>query len=173
MKRTTLFVLALAILGAGCGKKDDGSSAEAGIKVAGDDLFPWPKGDLERAAELFGNTTVTASGLRWQTLTPGGGEDHPKPGDMVSAHYRGTLLDGTVFDESYKRGEPIRFPVGVGRVIKGWDEAIVDMRKGEKRRLIIPYWLAYGEAGRGPTIPPKGTLVFEVELVGWEAVGVR
>jgi FKBP-type peptidyl-prolyl cis-trans isomerase len=70
-----------------------------------------------------------------------------------------------MFDSSYKRGEPIAFRVGTGQVIKGWDQALLQMRKGEKRTLIIPCWLAYGEKGRPPTIPAKATLIFDVELV--------
>ena len=173
MKQATLLILALAILTAGCGRKDEAASPGTEVTAAGDDLLPWPKGDLEKAASLFGDVTANPSGLRWQTLSPGSGDGRPRPGDMVVAHYRGTLLDGTVFDESYKRGEPLRFPVGVGRVIKGWDEALVDMCKGEKRRLIIPHWLAYGDRGAGGLIPPRATLVFEVELVGWEPAGTR
>ena len=85
-------------------------------------------------------------------------------GKNIKAHYTGKLLNGTVFDSSMKR-EPLEFVVGTGRVIKGWDEALSDMAKGEKRTLIIPPALAYGESGRPPIIPPNSVLVFDVELV--------
>jgi len=114
--------------------------------------------------EKWPNVQTTASGLMYQVETKGSGTVKPRPGDTVTAHYTGMFLDGRKFDSSLDRGEPIRFPVGTGRVIKGWDEALLDMTKGEKRILIIPPQLAYGPPGRGP-IPPNATLVFEVELL--------
>jgi peptidylprolyl isomerase len=114
--------------------------------------------------EKWPNTDKTASGLMYQVVTAGSGDEKPNPGDTISAHYTGMFLDGRKFDSSVDRGEPISFPVGTGRVIKGWDEALLDMKKGEKRILIIPPDLAYGPRGRGP-IPPNSTLVFEVELL--------
>jgi FKBP-type peptidyl-prolyl cis-trans isomerase len=110
------------------------------------------------------NTTTTASGLMYEVVKKGDGGAKPQPGSTVKAHYTGMLLDGQKFDSSLDRGEPISFPVGTGRVIKGWDEALLDMQKGEKRILIIPPDLAYGSRGVGP-IPPNSTLVFEVELL--------
>ena len=113
--------------------------------------------------ERYGNAHVNPSGLRYIERAPGSGSP-PSLGTEVAAHYEGFLLDGTKFDSSRDRGEPFVFRVGTGAVIKGWDEAFLTMKKGEKRTLIIPWWLAYGEKGRG-VIPPKGTLRFEVELV--------
>jgi FKBP-type peptidyl-prolyl cis-trans isomerase len=106
----------------------------------------------------------SSSGLLQLVRAPGTGGS-PRVGDEVIAHYDGRLLDGTPFDSSYRNGVPFTFRVGTGAVIKGWDEAFLTMHKGEKRTLIVPYWLAYGVAGRAPSIPPRATLVFEVELI--------
>ena len=103
--------------------------------------------------------------LRYQDITVGTGEV-AAPGQMYSVNYTGWLAsDGTKFDSSYDRGKPIEFPQGAHRVIVGWDEGFDGMRVGGKRRLFIPYQLAYGVAGRG-TIPPKANLIFDIELVG-------
>lgn len=106
----------------------------------------------------------TESGLMYIMENEGAGAK-AKAGDTVSVHYSGYLLDGTKFDASYDRGEPIAFPLGQGYVIPGWEEGISLLGKGGKAKLIIPYEQAYGEQGRPPVIPPKATLVFDVELV--------
>ena len=111
-----------------------------------------------------GEKQVTASGL---TIVPvASGEGTAKAGDTVWVHYTGTLQsNGTKFDSSLDRGEPINFTLGQGEVIKGWDEGIAGMKIGDKRQLIIPPTLGYGEKGAGNVIPPNATLLFDVELV--------
>ncbi|KFM63793.1 Peptidyl-prolyl cis-trans isomerase FKBP2, partial [Stegodyphus mimosarum] len=94
-----------------------------------------------------------------------GCEKKSKKGDILHMHYKGTLEDGTEFDNSYKRGEPLSFTLGSGQVIRGWDQGLLKMCEGEKRKLVIPPDLGYGSAGVPPTIPGDATLVFEVELV--------
>lgn len=106
----------------------------------------------------------TKSGLRYQILQKGTGKQATK-GANVSVHYKGQLLDGTVFDSSYKRKEPIDFTIGVGQVIAGWDEGIQLLKVGDKARFVIPSHLAYGESGAGGVIPPNATLIFDVELM--------
>lgn len=106
----------------------------------------------------------TPSGLRYKILQKGDGKNAAK-GLKVSVHYKGQLLDGTVFDSSYKRKEPIDFTLGIGQVIEGWDEGIQLLQVGDKARLVIPSDLAYGERGAGGVIPPNATLIFDVELM--------
>ena len=118
-------------------------------------------------SERWPKATRTQSGLYYTVDKEGEGEP-PAVGTTIKAHYTGRLLLGNrKFDSSYDRGEPIAFPVGTGRVIKGWDEALVQMKKGEKRTQIIPPELAYGERGAGGVIPPNAWLVFDVEMVGF------
>lgn len=103
------------------------------------------------------------SGLQYQVLESGTGQVSPKMHDTVSVHYRGELIDGRVFDSTYERGQPAEFPVG--RVIPGWSEALKMMHVGDKWKIFIPSYLAYGETGYGPQIEPNATLIFEMELV--------
>ncbi len=124
--------------------------------------------EKEKQKELLDKVAAgydeTNSGLRYKILQEANGKKAAK-GDMVSVHYKGQLLDGTVFDSSYKRKEPIDFTIGVGQVIPGWDEGIQLLKVGEKARLVIPSSLAYGESGAGGVIPPNATLIFDVELM--------
>jgi len=117
--------------------------------------------------EQWPDAVTTPSGLKYVVDKEGTGDETPQAGQVVTVHYTGKLIDGKKFDSSYDRGKPIEFPVGKGRVIKGWDEALLDMKKGEKRVLIIPSNLGYGPSGRGP-IPPNATMVFDVELVDFK-----
>ena len=117
--------------------------------------------EMEKLAAGFSKTD---SGLRYQVLQEGTG-DKAEKGKTVSVHYKGQLSDGTVFDSSYKRNQPIDFALGVGQVIPGWDEGIQLLKVGDKARFVIPSDLAYGSAGAGGVIPPDATLIFDVELM--------
>ena len=116
---------------------------------------------LKQNAAKEGIVTLP-SGLQYQVLTPGTGRK-PKATDKVKCHYEGTLIDGTVFDSSYRRGEPAVFPLN--GVIKGWTEGVQLMSEGAKFRFFIPFDLAYGANGAGASIPPYAALIFDVELV--------
>jgi peptidylprolyl isomerase len=127
-----------------------------------------PEVEEEASGEGTGEKAMTtASGLQYTEIEAGQGPA-PQAGDIVAVHYRGTLEDGTVFDSSYDRGEPIRFALGRGMVIPGWDEGIALMNVGGKAQLVIPPDLGYGEQGAGGVIPPNATLNFEVELLAIE-----
>lgn len=109
--------------------------------------------------------TTTPSGLKYVDLVVGTGPEAQK-GQHVKVHYTGWLTDGKKFDSSVDRGQPFEFPLGAGRVIKGWDEGVAGMKVGGKRKLTIPPSLGYGERGAGGVIPPNAELIFDVELLG-------
>ncbi|MDY6933757.1 MAG: peptidylprolyl isomerase [Spirochaetota bacterium] len=124
----------------------------------------WLKSLLSKLGVKEDRIVSNESGLRYYVKRRGKGRK-PSVGDIIKAHYSGYLIYGKKFDSSYDRNQPFETPIGVRRVIQGWDEAFLDMRKGEKRVLIIPHHLAYGRRGMPPFIPPGATLVFEVELL--------
>ncbi|WKK67316.1 peptidylprolyl isomerase [Lutimonas zeaxanthinifaciens] len=117
--------------------------------------------ELDKIAAGFDKTD---SGLRYQIIQKGNGAKATQ-GSQISVHYKGQLADGRVFDSSYQRKQPIDFTVGVGQVIKGWDEGLQLLQVGDKARLVIPSHLGYGSQGAGGVIPPDATLIFDVELM--------
>lgn len=119
----------------------------------------------EAMDKLAAGYDETPSGLRYKILQEGAGKQATK-GSNVSVHYKGQLPDGSVFDSSYQRKQPIDFTIGVGQVIAGWDEGIQLLKVGDKARFVIPSSLAYGSQGAGGVIPPDATLIFDVELMG-------
>lgn len=148
-------VFALALLSAACATP---SLARSGFTVAELDIIDqkWP------------TAKVTTTGLRYVVQQEGTGET-PKPGDRVRMRFKGMFFDGRVFDQTNEIAGPFVFRVGRGEVIDGWDEAVATMRTGEKRILLIPYELAYGSRGQPPRIPRQTSLIFEVELLGFDA----
>lgn len=153
------------------GAKTELDGAEAQRLVA--EFFQAREAELSKAARELGEkfleenakkegVVVLPSGLQYQVIKEGNGKS-PKAEDRVKCHYEGTLIDGTVFDSSYKRGEPAVFPLN--GVIKGWTEGVQLMQEGAKYRFFIPFGLAYGERGAGQSIPPYAALIFDVELI--------
>jgi len=150
-----------------------GANAEAFNAVETFRQFTGAKAEREAAAakaaeqelaEVAAGFDKTESGLHYKVINNGSGAQAEK-GKTVSVHYKGSLLNGTEFDSSYKRNEPIDFPLGMGNVIAGWDEGIALLKIGDKARFVIPPHLGYGAQGAGGVIPPNATLIFDVELM--------
>ena len=137
------------------------SQSDEKMQIEGEQNMTDGKAYLAENGKRSGVTT-TASGLQYEVITQGTGAK-PGPNDNVQVHYEGTLINGTVFDSSYNRGEPIEFPLG--GVIPGWTEGLQLMNEGSTYRLVIPSDLAYGPSGVGGAIPPNATLIFKVELL--------
>ena len=184
MKRLLIPALAAALVLTACGSDDkstatktsgtpsnQASPATGGVKpgVSATPNQPNPPtqttdGNAPGIPPLTGAPQATASGLRFIDERVGDGAS-PQNGQKVTVHYTGWLTNGTKFDSSRDRNQPFTFAIGTGAVIKGWDEGVLAMKIGGKRRLIIPPNLAYGPAGRPPTIPQNSTLIFDVELI--------
>jgi len=162
-----LATIAIVVRSGLLARKDPGRPINSAMRAALEEegTPELPAADADTIRHKYPNARHTKSGLLFVVRDPGAGTVTPRIGDEVIAHYDGRLLDGTPFDSSYQRGYPLTFRLGTGAVIKGWDEAFLTMHKGEKRTLILPYWLAYGTTDQPPKIPPKATLVFEVELI--------
>lgn len=166
-----LACIALVVRSGMLARKNPGEPINAAMRVAlADNARLWSDRDTELIAQKYNGARDTPSGLRYLVRRPGTGEAKPVKGQLVTVHYEGRLLDNeAIFDTSANHPEgPFNFRIGVGAVIAGWDEGILDMKAGEKRTLIIPYWLAYGEKGITGKIPRKGTLVFDIELLKFE-----
>jgi len=155
----SIALVASLVLVVACGSSEKETTAPTGTPAA--TAAPTGGGPLPVSAQA----TVTASGLKIIEIKIGTGAEAQK-GQTVSVHYTGWLADGTKFDSSLDRGQPLSFALGAGQLIPGFDEGVVGMRVGGQRRLIIPPDLAYGPQGRPPVIPPNAELTFDVQLVG-------
>jgi len=164
-----LFALLLLAGVAGC-QSDDTAKTEADATATTETTATAATETTESGETTEGyvvdeNEVTTESGLKYVDNVVGDGAS-PNKGDMVSVHYTGFLTDGTKFDSSVDRGQPFQFKIGMGQVIKGWDEGVMSMKIGGKRKLIIPPELGYGARGAGGVIGPNATLIFDVELLG-------
>ena len=182
MKVTTLILASAVLIGvSGCNKSDSGKGSGPDtvppIATPGAPTQEMPTQTMNIAPSpkmtpgKHGDTTVTASGLAYIDSKPGKGAS-PKVGQTINVNYTGMLTDGSIFDSNVdpSKGhvQPFKTKIGVGQVIKGWDEGMLTMKIGGKRRLIVPSDLGYGPNGSGATIPPNATLIFDVELIGVE-----
>ncbi len=160
--RTTAYLLAaLAVLAlAGCQEGKSTSTTTTTTTAAPETAKAPAPAETPAAA----NEVTTSSGLKYQDLVVGNGP-LAESGSTVTVNYTGWLTDGTKFDSSLDRNQPFTFTIDAHNVIAGWDEGVKGMRVGGKRKLTIPYDLAYGAEGRPPVIPPKATLIFDVELL--------
>ena len=162
--------IALVVRSGMMARKNPGEPINGAMRVAlADQAQQWSDRDTQLIAQNYNGARDTPSGLRYLIRTPGTGTATPQKGQVVTVNYEGRFLDGEkVFDASSTHGGPFNVRIGESVVIAGWDEGIRSMKQGEKRTLIVPYWLGYGEKGIAGQIPRRATLVFDIELLKFE-----
>jgi FKBP-type peptidyl-prolyl cis-trans isomerase len=163
----TLLTIALVVRSGLLMREDPGEPINAAMRAAlADRAYRWPEADAPRLAEQFPGALETPNGARYLVLRPGVGEATPLKGDRVSVHYSASFLrNGEKIDASADHGGPYNFVLGQPNILPGWGDALHRMKKGELRRLALPYWLAYGEKGQRGKIPGKASIVLELELL--------
>jgi FKBP-type peptidyl-prolyl cis-trans isomerase len=163
-----LLTLALVVRSGMWARKNPGEPINSAMRLAmAKDQPELTTSESLLVEQIYPTAAVTKSGLRFVVRAPGAGPK-AKAGDLATVHFAGRLLDGTPIDSSYQTGVPVQFRLGGSDILPAWNEGFLDMRKGEKRTLIAPYWLAYGLRGRPPAIPPEATIIFEVELLDFQ-----
>ena len=163
-----LLSLALVVRSGMFARKEPGRPINSAMREAMAEEAPQlSEADATLIRQRYATAHRMHSGLLYLVRAQGTGTATPREGQEVIVHYDVRLLDGTPIDSSYRRGAPLTFRLGAGGVIEGLDEAMRTMKQGEKRTLIVPYWLGYGTTGRAPNIPPRATLLFEVELIDY------
>jgi FKBP-type peptidyl-prolyl cis-trans isomerase len=163
----TLLTIALVVRSGLLMRDDPGEPINAAMRAAlADRAYRWPEADAPRLAEQFAGALETPNGARYLVVQPGQGEATPGKGDRVSVHYTASFLrNGEKIDASADHGGPYNFVLGQPNILPGWGDALHRMTKGERRRLALPYWLAYGEKGQRGKIPGKASIVLELELI--------
>jgi len=151
-------------------RKNPGEPINSAMRVAlADRAQQWSDRDTQLIAQRYNGARDLENGLRYLVRTPGTGDATPQRGQVVTVNYEGRFLDTEkVFDASATHNAPFNFRIGEGVVIPGWDLGVISMKKGEKRTLIVPYWLAYGDKGILGKIPVRATLVFDIELLDFK-----
>jgi len=163
-----LLTIALVVRSGMMARKEPGRPINSAMREAMAEEAPqWSEADTTLIRAKYATAHRLHSGLLYVVTDPGTGNATPRLGQEVIVHYDGRLLDGTRFDSSRERGAPYTYRLGSGAVIQGWDDALLTMKKGEKRTLIIPYWLGYGLTGSPPVIPSRATLIFDIELINF------
>jgi FKBP-type peptidyl-prolyl cis-trans isomerase len=163
-----LLTLALVVRSGMLARREPGRPINRAMREAMAEEAPqFSEADATLIRQKYATAHRLHSGLLYVVRDPGTGNSTPRSGQEVIVNYDGRLLDGTPIDSTRSRGAPFTFRLGAGAVIQGWDDALLTMKKGEKRTLIIPYWLGYGVSGNPPLIPPRATLVFDVELINF------
>ena len=162
--------IALVVRSGLLARKHPGQPINGAMRAAlAGDAQQWSERDTQLIAQRYNGAQDTPSGLRYLIRTPGTGEATPHKGQVVTVHYEGRFLETEkVFDSSATHDGPFNFRIGEGVVIPGWDLGIVSMKKGEKRTLLVPYWLAYGDKGILGKIPVRAALIFEIELLDFK-----
>lgn len=168
----TLLTLGLVVRSGLFLRANPGEPINAAMRRAlAENAYRWPIADADKAAQLIPGAQDTPNGARYRVVSPGIGDASPQKGQRVTLHYAASFLaNGEKIDASADHGGPYNFVLGQPNVLPGWGDVLHLMRKGEKRVVVLPYWLAYGEKGQRGKIPAKAAIVLEVDLVGFESI---